>query len=66
MHKTNEKFVKLFESYNCTISEFANELGIPFMTVSSWLKDRKEMKEYVYKLIVNKLESEKNNKKIRE
>lgn len=56
MYETNFKFIALFNEYNCSISEFAKMLGIPFMTVSNWLKCNRQMKEYIYDLIVYKLE----------
>lgn len=57
MYEVNLKFIELFKSYNCSIYQFAKSLNIPYSTMRDWLKCNKDMKEYVYDLIVYKLEN---------
>ena len=52
------------EQSGMTQKEFANYFGIPYRTVQDWFAGRRQMPEYVLRLIIYKLEMEKKVKGI--
>lgn len=50
------------EQSGMTQKEFANYFGIPYRTVQDWFAGRRQMPEYVLRLIIYKLEMEKKVK----
>ena len=57
-----KKIIELRESTGMNRKEFCDYFGIPYRTVQDWFAGRRQMPEYVLRLIIYKLEMEKKVK----